>query len=385
MNTAWQSLFFLTVALLVYVYFGYPALLWILRRFRHVTAAPVLDAYEPTISILIAAHNEQRGLARKLQGTLALDYPKGKARVIVVSDGSTDRTAEIARAFDGERLTVLDLPRNVGKAAAQNRATQSATGDILLFTDANASLQRDALRQLVKHLGDDRVGCVVGKVTYLNQGETGVSEGEGLYWRYELLLRRMESVVGNLVAGSGPIMAFRHDLFEPLDASVSEDFFLPMRAAIKGYRTVFEPDAVSTERLFQVTPRDMLKTRIRTTTLDARSLFLCRALLNPFRYPLYSCGLVSHKVLRWLVPFFLMALFGVNLLLLDQPFYRFTLAAQIVCYALAGLGYLWQRTRRKPPLFLGIPFSFCLVNAAAAVGVARFLMGKKAGRWVPVR
>lgn len=158
-----------------------------------------------------------------------------------------------------------------------------------------------------------------------------------------------------------------------------------MKAAIKGYRTVFQPDAVSSERLFQVNPRDMFKTKARTITLDTRSISLCRAILNPFRYPFYAWGLISHKLLRWLVPYFLITLFAANLLLLDQPFYRLTLAAQIVCYALAAVGYLWQRTGKKPPRILGIPFSFCLFNAAALVGVARFVMGKKSGRWEPVR
>ncbi|MBU1748401.1 MAG: hypothetical protein KKA73_11990, partial [Chloroflexi bacterium] len=158
----------------------------------------------------------------------------------------------------------------------------------------------------------------------------------------------------------------------------------PMQAAIKGYRTVYEPQAISSERLFQVSPRDMLKTRARTTTLDTRGVFLCRAILNPFRYPLYAWGLVSHKLLRWLVPYFLIALFAVNLLLLDQPFYCLALALQIAFYALAAAGTLWQR-QGKPPRILGIPFSFCLVNLAALVGVARFVMGRQAGRWKPVR
>jgi cellulose synthase/poly-beta-1,6-N-acetylglucosamine synthase-like glycosyltransferase len=324
-------------------------------------------------------------IADKIRNTLALDYPGDRLEITVVSDGSSDRTAELVRSYTAHGVALIDVPVNEGKASAQNRAAHRAIGDILLFTDANVHLPRSAVRKIVNAFRGDHVGCVVGKVTYLNQGETGVSDAEGFYWRYELFLRELESRVGNLAMGSGPIMALRRDLFEPLDPAVSEDFFLPMRAALKGYRTVFVPDAVSTERLFQVSPRDMFSTKVRTITLDTRGLFLCRGILNPFRYPLYSWGLVSHKLLRWLVPYFLIVLFAANLLLLDQPFYRFTIAAQILCYALAGAGYLWQRTGSKPPRILGIPFSFCLVNAAAAVGVARFLMGKKAGRWTPVR
>ena len=229
------------------------------------------------------------------------------------------------------------------------------------------------------------MGCVVGMVTYLNEGDTSVSEGEGFYWRYELFLRAKESQLGNLAMGSGPIIAVRRELFQSLDPNVGEDFVLPMQTAMAGYRVVYEPEAISEEILFQDTPASMFNSKVRIITKDLRGLFLCRGILNPFRYPLYSWGLISHKLLRWLVPYFLITLFGANLLLLDQRLYRLTLAAQIVCYALAAIGYLWQHARRKPPRILSIPFSFCLVNLAALVGVARFSMGKRAGRWVPLR
>jgi len=384
MSTVLQAFFWATAAVVAYVYFGYPALLWLLCRFRRPRPLPAAEGFEPTVSLIIAAYNEEQVIAQKIENSLALDYPKEKLEIIVVSDGSTDRTADLVRGYTAQGVRLVDLPQNVGKASAQNEAVKRATGDVLLFTDANVSLLRDAARQLVKHFQDATVGCVIGKVAYTNEDETGVSEGEGFYWRYELFLRGKESYLGNLVAGSGPIMAFRRTLFDPLDPAVSEDFVLPMKAAIKGYRTVYEPGAISRERLFQVSPRDMLKTRTRTTTLDTRSVFLCRALLNPLRYPLYAWGLVSHKLLRWLVPYFLIALLAVNLLLLDQSFYRLALALQLAFYALAAAGYLWQK-RGKPPRILGLPFSFCLVNGAALVGVARFALGKKAGRWMPVR
>lgn len=377
---------FLALGLSVaYVYLGYPVLLTILSLFKPASPWQLGPQALPPVSIVIAAHNEERVIAEKIGNSLAVDYPNEKLQVIAVSDGSTDFTAEIASSLAGERLSVLDLPCNVGKASAQNRGVERATGHIVLFTDAEVSLAADAVRQLVRHFGTDRVGCVVGRVQYVNGDETTVSQGESAYWRYELLLRQCESRLGILAMGSGALMALRRSLFEPLDPAVSEDFVLPMTMAMRGFKTVYEPAAIAHVPLGQVHPRDMLRAKSRTVTLDTRGLFLCRGILNPFRYPLYSWGLISHKLLRWLVPYFLMALFAVNLLLLDQPFYRFTLAAQILWYALAGLGYLWQRTGRKPPRILGIPFSFCLVNAAAAVGVAQFLMGKKSGRWTPVR
>lgn len=381
------SIIWWTNALVVgYVYLGYPIILWILDKTKFSKRTNLSHFHDslPLVSIVIAARNEERNIVSKIENTLSLDYPHDRLGVIIVSDGSTDRTADVLRGYSARGVQLINLSHNVGKACAQNEAVKQAKGEILLFTDANVSLRRDAIRKLVRHFQDDTVGCVVGKVTYLNEGETGVSEGEGFYWRYELFLRHKESYLGNLVAGSGPIIAVRKALYEPLDPAVSEDFFLPMKAAIAGYRTIYDPGAISCERLFQVRPGDMFKTKVRTINLDTRSILLCRDILNPLRYPLYAWGLVSHKLLRWLVPYFLIALFVVNAILLDHSFYQLTMVLQITFYALAVAGYLWQR-KGKPSRILGIPFSFCLVNLAALVGVTRFIMGKKMGQWSPVR
>jgi cellulose synthase/poly-beta-1,6-N-acetylglucosamine synthase-like glycosyltransferase len=379
-----ELLYWIQAALVFYVYVGYPVLLWAWNRLRPERPVPARDGFAPSVSLIIPAFNEELVIAQKLENSLALRYPAAQLEILVVSDGSTDRTAEIVRDYADRGIRLLDLPENVGKAAAENKAVERIHGDILLFTDANVSLGRDAVRNLARHFSDPQVGCVIGQVTYNNEGETGVSEGEGFYWRYELYIRQQESRVGNLAAGSGPIMALRRELFRHLDPDISEDFVLPMQSAIEGYRVVYEPEAISSERLFQVSTRDMLKTRARTTTLDTRSLYLCRALLNPFRYPLYAWGLVSHKLLRWLVPVFMIGLLAANLLLLRWPFYRLSLALQVVAYLAAIAGSLWQE-KGKPPRLLSIPFSFCLANAAVLVGVMRFATGKRSGRWKPVR
>ena len=378
-----DALVWLLAGLLAYVYLGYPLLVLLLSRLPAAPAAG--DGSAPMVSLIVPAHNEGSVIAAKTRNSLRLDYPKGRLEIIIASDGSTDRTNEIVSGFSNQGVKLLALNPSRGKSAAQNAAVAGAKGDVLVFTDANVVLRPDALQKLARNFAHRRVGCVVGKVAYINNGDTSVSEGEGFYWRYELFLREQESRLGNLAMGSGPIMAVRRQLFEPLDANVGEDFVLPMQVAMRGHRVVYEPEAISEEILFQSSPASMFKSKVRIITKDLRGLLLCRGILSPIRYPLYSWGLISHKLLRWLVPYFLVALFATNLLLFDQPFYRFTLAAQIVCYGLAGLGYLWQRTGTKPPRMLGIPFSFCLVNAAAAVGVARFLMGKKSGRWEPLR
>lgn len=379
-----EAIWWVLLPVVFYVYFGYPTLLWVLSRLKGRRPVPIRDDFEPKVSLIIAAYNEERVIDQKLENSLSLDYPRNKLEIIVVSDGSTDRTSDIVRGYSVQGIQLVELAHNVGKASAQNEAVKQAKGDILLFTDAEILLQQDVIHKMIQHFHDGTVGCVVGKVTYLNEGETAVSEGEGLYWRYELSLRRKESEVGNLAMGSGSIIAVRRSLFEPIDPAVSEDFVLPMGAAIQGYRTLYESEAIARLKLFQVRAHEMFNTKVRTVTLDTRSLFLCRAILNPFQYPLYAWGLISHKLLRWLVPYFLIVLLAINLLLLGYAFYNLTLAVQILFYSLAVIGYLRQQ-RHKLPGIVRSPFFFCLINLAALVGVAQFVMGRKAGRWRPVR
>jgi len=377
-----ESSFWFLIVLILYVYFGYPLLVLILSKLR--PARPVQKAdITPNVSLIIPAYNEEKVMAQKIENALALEYPRQKLEIIVASDGSTDGTNEIVKTFTSAGVQLAALNSNQGKSSAQNRAVAEARGDILFFTDADVMLPPGAAKSAVSNFADEHVGCVIGNITYVNEGDTSVSEGEGAYWRYELALRNLESKVGNFAMGSGS-MAIRRHLFQPLEPDVGEDFVLPMRTAMSGYRVIYEPEAVSETPLHQTKDRDMLRSKSRVISKDLRGLFLCRSILNPFRYPLYAWGLISHKLLRWVVPYFLIALFAVNLMLLGLQFHRLALALQILFYVLAGAGYLWQR-KGKPPRILGIPFSFCLVNAAALVGVARFLLGRKSGRWEPIR
>lgn len=365
-----------------YVYFGYPLLLLILSKLR--PAPPVQKAdITPTVSLIIPAYNEEKVIARKIENALGLDYPREKLEIIVASDGSTDGTNEIVRAFADQGVKLVALKSNQGKSMSENAGLATATGDILIFADATGMFNHRALRELVRSFADSAIGCVTGLVQYENADATAATDGEGAYWRYEVFLRLLESRIGNLAMASGSILASRHSLVEPLHPAVGEDFVIPLKAAVQGFRTIYAPSAISGE-LIAETDKGLLKTKVRIITKDLRGLFICRAILNPFRYPLHAWGLVSHKLLRWLVPYFLIALFAFNLLLLDHPFYRLVLLLQIAFYAMALVGYLWQ-SKSRPPRILGIPFSFCLVNLAALVGVAKFVMHKKTERWVPVR
>ena len=311
--------FWLLVGVVVYVYFGYLLLLLILSKIHRAPPVHKVDI-APTVSLIIPAYNEEKVIAQKIENALALHYPRDRLEIIVASDGSTDNTNEIVRAFAGQGVKLIALNPNQGKSSAQNRAVAEAHGEILFFTDANVMLRPDSMRKAVRNFGDGKVGCIVGKVIYLNEGDTSVSQGEGLYWRYELLLRKTESEVGNFAMGSGPIMALRRNVFQSLDPDVGEDFVLPMEATVKGYRVIYEPEAISEEILFQNTPSSMFRSKVRVISKDLRGLFLCRAILNP-RCLLHVWGLISHKLLRWLVSYFLIGVFALNLLLLAGVYF----------------------------------------------------------------
>ena len=378
----YESLFWIIVIIVLYVYFGYPLLLLILNK---LCPAPKVKKAEitPTISLIIAAFNEEKVIAQKIKNTFELEYPKDNLEIIVVSDGSTDSTNEIVKAFSENRVKLVALKKNQGKSTAQNRAVDESNGEILLFSDADVMLKKDVVKKLINNFSNENVGCVVGEITYTNENDTSVREGEGLYWRYELFLREKESEVGNFAMGSG-IMAIRQNLFQSLDPNVGEDFVLPLKTVINGFKVIFEPEAVTETIMDQISSTDMFRSKVRIISKDLRGLFLCREILNPFRYPSYAWGLISHKLLRWLVPYFLIVIFIINLSLLEQPFYLLTFIFQISFYTLAFGGFLWQK-KSKSPRILGIPCSFCLVNFAALVGVFRFISGEKSGKWQPTR
>ncbi|MGD0229055.1 MAG: glycosyltransferase family 2 protein [Syntrophorhabdales bacterium] len=376
------TIFWSFTAVVFYVYVGYPLLVVLAVRFFRPRPLP-RAAPTPTVSLVVAAYNEERTIGNKIENTLALAYPKDRIEIIVVSDGSTDATDRIVRGFGYDGVRLVRLGFNQGKSRAQNRGVAEAKGEIILFSDADVELLPDALETIVAPFADEKVGCVIGKIVYTTEGETGVTRGEGLYWRYEVYLRQKESDLGNLAMGSG-LLAIRRDLFEYLDQDVGDDFVLPMKSAIRGRRVIYEPDAAGRTVLYQSHSRDMFRTRVRIITKDLRGLFSCKAIMNPFAHPLYAWGLISHKLLRWLVPYFLIGIFFAGVELRALAFYRYMTVAQIIFYYLAVMN-LMLGSRGKDIRLLYVASSFCLVNSAAFVGVLRFITGKRSGRWQPIR
>ncbi len=375
-----EVVFWICVTVCVYVYFGYPALLYVLSRFRE---RPVRAAdHTPPVSFVIAAYNEERGIGDKIANTLGLDYPAERIEVLVVSNGSTDRTDEIVRSWSDPRVRLISLPQP-GKMHALNEGAQAATGEILVFTDADFLLDRHTLRLMASKFADPEVGGVCGarNTTVRREGDS-TSEGEGLYARWDKWQKTLESRIGSVFAADGLLYAIRRTLYTPIaDIYAADDIWISTRIPIRGYRLIFEPNATAYE-LAGVDAGQEFKRRIRVTNHSVRGLLTLGSHL--FTHGFYSVELLSHKLIRHMVPFFLLPLFVVSAILATyRPIYLLAFAAQVALYALAFIGWALRGSSfgRAKPFF--IPYFFCFVNGAAFFGLLAILKGSKHAAWVP--
>ncbi len=371
------AVFWTAIALIVYVYAGYPVVIFLLAhlRPRPVRGAPHL----PGVSFVIAAYNEERSIAAKLENTLALDYPADRLEIIVVSDGSRDRTEEIVRGH-GARVKLVALGGRFGKTIAQNRAVEAAGGEILVFSDATSVYRRDSLRALVAPFADPDVGCVAGWVVMGTEGDAAIHKGRSAYADYEQWLRRYESLVHSILGASGAVYAVRRDLYTPLPADVISDMAQVMKVVERGHRAVLAEDAVVYEPAEGRSVREELERRTRIITRGLRGQFYLRSFLDPFRHPWFCFQVLSHRMFRWAVPVFLVIAFAANLFLLDRPFYRLVFVAQAALYLAALVAYPLERRNVRPP-GLVIPLYFCVVNLAPLLALRAILRGERKVVW----
>jgi len=376
--------FWLAAGLLVYVYAGFPALVaavgWLRRR--EVNKKPIT----PSVSLIIAAYNEEESIGQRLENALALDYPEEALETIVASDGSTDRTETIVQRYADHRVRLLSLPR-CGKIPALNAAVAQARGEILVFSDANSMCDSQALRKLTQNFADAEVGGVVGKTGYIISPDSeSSSRGEDLYWNYDSWLKQLESFSGNVVSAHGGLYAIRRELYIPVsDPAVTDDFAISTAVIEQGRRLVFECAAHSYETAVPKAGREFQR-RTRLMTRGLRALLLRKRLLNPCRYGFYSLALFSHKVLRRLLAVALVIAFASSLALSSSGvLYSFAAATQVIFYSAAGAGYLLRRTRLGHRKCLYIPFFYCMANAAALVAVAKLMRGERITLWQPQR
>jgi cellulose synthase/poly-beta-1,6-N-acetylglucosamine synthase-like glycosyltransferase len=377
-----KTIFWLAVAALAYTYFGYALLLLILSRTRgHKTLTATCT---PSISIIITAYNEERDLTAKLNNTLALDYPKDKLEIIVASDCSSDRTDSIASSFAAQGVRLHRQTQRLGKTAAQNAAVELAGGEIILFSDATTLYRPDVLKTMVRNFADPSIGCVAGQLIYVDSSNSGVGHGAVSYWSYEVFLKRHESQVRSLIGVSGCLYAVRRSAYVPLYNEACSDFIIATKMVEQGLRAVYEPQAICEEQTNRRADKEFAM-RVRVITQTYNDLWRHRHMLNPLRGGIYAVELLSHKVMRYLVPVFMVLLFLSTLLLaVNSTFYLAIFLAQLACYFFALGGYVLQRLGFRTRL-LSLPHYFLLANFAAAVAFYKFLRGERYARWEPVR
>ena len=375
-------LFSVCLALILYVYAGYPLLLR-MGLFGPRKECQLRGNETPLLTVIVPAHNEEASIGAKIENLLASGYPREHLEILIGSDGSSDRTEEIVRRYGSEGVGLVSFPQQHGKSAIQNGLVALANGEILVFTDADCLFEAGALTTLVERFADPANGLVTGRPLFCNFSETNITHNEGIYLRYETWIRREESARGLLAMASGSLFAMRKELWQPIDKDLGDDFALPLRVARAGSRAVLEPRAVAVTRLTQNGPASMFRMKVRIVAKDFRALLRNRELLNPLRYGGIACALWSHKLLRWLVPYFLLAMFVANLFLLHGALFRGWLGMQIALYSLAFLGLTLRSAARNP--LLSVPGSFCLVNAASLAGTLSCAFGRSFSQWKPVR
>lgn len=373
-----RTLFWFSLLGILYAYFLYPLLLQALGRLaaRPATAQAAPEFHD--VSLIIPVHNESRVLPAKLDNLAALEYPAERLQVIFVSDGSTDDTLQLLRSAQARlpfRMTVVDVPERRGKANALNAGLAEAGGEIVVFTDASILLEPQSIDNIVRPFADARIGCVSG------EDHIAGGAGEGLYGRYELFLRNQESALGSIVGASGSFYAQRRDLCRPFLEGLAPDFLSVLSTVEQGYRAITEPTARG-HMTAVAKPGQEFQRKVRTLLRGITTLFAKPALLNPLRYGLFAFFLWSHKLVRWLVPFMLIAALLANLALYDVGFYTLILVMQSAFYFLAALAYRGVAGVQENPLGR-IALFFVMVNVAILVAWARFLKGDRQELWTP--
>lgn len=376
--------FWLSFTLIAYTYFGYPLLLAILGRLQRGGRTPEgLHPGPRRVSVIIAAYNEERHIRDKLQNVLGLDYAVDLLEVLVGSDGSTDRTNEIVLGCREPRVRLVAFRENRGKTAVQEACVAEAQGEILVFMDAASLCNRGALREIVKHFSDERIGCVAGRVVYVATRGNLVEASQRLYWSYGTLLRHLEGGLGCLVGVDGPLYAIRRSAYVPVQPDIMSDFLSPLLIRSRGWKVVYEPAAIATEDMTQ-TDREEFRTRRRIVVRGLHSLSRYPHLLNICKHPLLAFQILSHKVLRWLTVVLLAGLMVSSVFGRGGMVRGVVLIAGVLCAVGFFVGLLLD-SRGKTLRALAVPYYFVLGNIAAAAGIWDFLRGRIVVSWVPVR
>jgi poly-beta-1,6-N-acetyl-D-glucosamine synthase len=388
-----EILLFAGIFIVFYSYLGYGVLLYFLVKIKRIFGKKVekpafSEANLPEVTFTVCAFNEENWMRSKIENCLAFDYPKDKIMFFFVTDGSSDTTPTIVENFEfpaNVRWKLLHSSERKGKIAAFDRSMKFVETPIVISTDANTVINPEAIRQLVGHFADPEVGAVAGeKRIFQGEKEAASGAGEGIYWKYESLLKKWDAELYSVVGAAGELFAIRTELYEsvPKD-TIIEDFYLTLRIAQRGFRVMYEPRAAASEG-YSANVKEELKRKIRIAAGGLQAISRLQPLLNPLKYGTLSFQYVSHRVLRWtLAPAFLPIIFLCNLaiiLLGGGLFYKILMVLQVVFYGAALLGYLLeQREIKVKALF--VPYYFCVMNYAVYAGFLRFRKGKQSVLW----
>jgi cellulose synthase/poly-beta-1,6-N-acetylglucosamine synthase-like glycosyltransferase len=371
------------VAVLGYVYVGYPLAVWLLSRLwgRNVGRGDIT----PTVTLLVSAYNEAGTIRRKLENCLGLDYPRERLDIVVVSDASTDDTDRITEEFAGQGVSLLRMTERKGKTAGLNAAMEKVEGEIVVFSDANILYEREAIRRLIANFADREVGCVTGDSRYLDPERSATHAQENAYWGYERLIRCSESRLGSTVGADGAIFAIRRELYTRLPVDAINDLMLPLRIVAGGHRAVFEQRAVGFEPSAGDLRREFRRKR-RIVNRSWRAVMSVPAVLNPARTGLFAWQVWSHKVLRWLaLPVLLVA---VGAALVAYPLggvHRLVVWGFAGSLVAAGAGALLPERLGAAAKLGRVALYFYAINVAAVLGMVLALRGRVQAVWTPER
>lgn len=374
-----KAIFWFSLMMMVYTYIGYPILITILAAFKGKKRAWSVLRY-PKVSMIIPVFNEAGVIQKKIENCLKINYPQDKLEILIGSDGSTDQTNKIVRRYANKGIKSLSHRQRRGKPYTINKLVSFASGEILFFTDARQFIAQDSLLNLVRNFQDPQVGCVSGELVYKeNRGIT--ARGLGLYWQYEKYLRKKESDVYSMIGATGAIYACRKILFEPLpEEIILDDLYTPLRAVKKGYRAIFERSAWAYDDV-SATPQEEHRRKKRTLCGNYQIFFYMPDMLNPFKSKL-ALQIISHKLLRVMIPFFMIACFFSNLMLTYLLFYNIVFIIHASFYIIALSEALFRHRLKR---IFGLPYLFCLLNFSALSGFWNFLLNRQDVKWEKAR
>jgi cellulose synthase/poly-beta-1,6-N-acetylglucosamine synthase-like glycosyltransferase len=375
------AIFFTTILLALGSYAFYPLIIWIFGKvapFKFVKKDSL-----PYVSIIIPAYNEAKSIKAKMENTLLLEYPKDRFEVLVGSDGSTDRTGEIVRDFATRGVGLFEYGKNRGKTAVQNDLVRNARGEILIFTDAASLIGRHAVSKLVRNFADERIGCVAGRMHFINTDANITTQSQGFYWRYEAKIRELESRLGSLVGVDGPLYAVRRDCYVPLGENIISDLVTPLVVLEQGRKVVLEREAIVNETPTQKAKQEFA-TRRRITLRGLVGISSYLRAYKPVKHPMMLFQIFGHKIIRWFVG--LLAIVNIVACSMLSMYwnFRYILLIYGLFFLMGAIGCIADRMGVKIKMF-AIPYYFIIVNLAATVGIVDYFRKRNMTSWEPVR